>query len=547
MWVNMSRANKKQGESMQRLWQVMTMMSCLMMTTNARSFQDVIQVKEEASKEEQKSEREIYQWMQTYAEVLSLLEKKSFRMVPFSKFIQNSLKSAVAEVDAHSAFFTRKSYKAAMETTTGEFSGIGVSIISKTPEDEVLTIIDVVHGGPAEKIGIQAGDKIFSINEKKIKGLSTDEVVTKLKGKVGSKLHMRVIRNKKPRDFVLTRDIIKDQTSFCYKFKNQNIYYLSLKIFNQIAVQQMEDLLKIANEGRCRGIVLDLRRNPGGTLDSVIDIAGFFTQKDSLVVTTKNKKREVMMEYRTKRDRIFKSDVPIFMLVDNFTASAAEILAGALRYHSEHQENSDKLNVFLLGTPTFGKGSVQELIPIKNGCALKLTTMLYFLPDQTSLQAVGITPDFFVQPKLIPSKEIKMVKELYGTEASLQHHITQEEALHEGKAKKKKKDKKEKGSFWRRLFGRKGKVADEGDDVDSNEEFKDNGSDEEGADKKNWEEKQQELLSTDAQVQACVNMINLYNLAKRLQPELLNSRKKALAFLQEQYLTDNGAVVEKIR
>ncbi len=506
-------------------------------------------------------DKDIFQWFQTYSEVVSLVEKKAFRSVDFAKFIQDSLKSAVAHVDAHSAFFTPKSYKATMESTSGEFSGIGVSIITKIPEDEALVIIGVIQNGPAEAAGLESGDKIVEVNGKKLKGLASDEVISMLKGKSGTEVTLKVIRKKKPLTFTVKRDIIKDQTSICYKFTKQNIYYLSLRIFNEIAATQMSELLRIANDGKCKGIVLDLRRNPGGTLDSAIDMAGLFLNKESVVVTTKDKDAKLVATYSTKKDPILKSTVPVFILIDNFTASAAEILAGSLQYHSEHKDNHKNLMVFLVGTPTFGKGSVQELIPVKNGCALKITTMLYYLPGNKSIQALGINPDFTVKPKYTPTDEMKWVQELYGKESSLKNHITVEEVQKKDRTHTKKDETKKdkKRGFWHKLFGKKNKDQkqdqEEEKEEDQEEEEENTGKQEKTKEKKlakkdkkkSWEERQKESLASDVQVQASVNLINLLDVAKRTNPKLVNSRKKVLKFLHENYVTDDKIAIEKIK
>lgn len=483
------------------------------------------------------AERDIFQWFQTYSEVVSLVENKAFRSVDFGQFIQDSLKAAVSQVDAHSAFFSRESYKSALESTSGEFSGIGVSIISKTPEDEALAIIDVVQQGPAERAGLHAGDKIVEVDGEKLRGLSTDEVVAKLKGRIGTKVQLKVIRDKKPMSFKVPRELIKDQTSLCYFFKQQGVYYLSLKIFNEMSAKQISDLLSKANEGRCHGIILDLRRNPGGTLDAAIEMAELFVDKGSMVVMTRDRNRKVVAEYKTAKDPLLKSDVPIFILIDNFTASAAEILAGCLKYHSEKGSSKRKLMVFLLGIDTFGKGSVQELIPIKNGCALKLTSMLYFLPGDISIQAEGIKPDFLVKPKMVPADEMRWVQELYGKESSLKNYITKEEVA--GKPQKKKNDQ---SSFWKRLFSAGAEPAVEEPEQGPGEDKEDGDES-----KKSWEQRQQESLAADQQVQTCVNMISFLHLARKAYPAEVATRSKALKFLKERFVTDEPAVLEKIK
>lgn len=510
----------------------------------------------------QDQEKDLFQWFQTYAEVVGLVQKKGFKTVDFAKFIQNSLKSAVANVDAHSAFFDQESYKAAQEVTSGEFSGIGVSVITKAPDDDALVIVDVIQGGPADKAGLKSGDKIVAVNQEKLRGLSGDEVVTKLKGKLGSEVMLKVIRDRKPMDFTVKRDIIQDQTSICYYFKDQGVYYLSLTLFTENAANQMAALLKKANEGTCNGIVLDLRRNPGGTLDSAIDMAGFFLPKKSLVVVTKDNSKKTVASYYTKTEPLLNSDVPIFILVNNLTASAAEILAGCLAYHSRKgvqivdKQNSGKkkahnLMVFVVGMPSFGKGSVQELIPIKNGCALKLTTMLYFLPENTSIQATGIYPDFTVKPKVVPVEEMKWMTEFYGKESALKNHISAKE-VSEAFGIKLAKEAEQNEELLKNTTSELEDIVDFGDDERPGREVMSRGERELGKGKKckevekSWEEKRREELSLDVQVQACVNMINLFTLAHKANARLVDTRQKAFEFLKRQYLSDEPVSIDKI-
>ncbi|MBD3273473.1 PDZ domain-containing protein [Candidatus Dependentiae bacterium] len=458
--------------------------------------------------------KEIYPWLGTFAEVISLIEKKAFREVDFSNFVQEALKAAVPHVDAHSAFFSKKSYQETMESTSGKFSGIGVSIISKAPEDDTLLIVDVIQSGPAYKAGLKGGDKIIEVDGEKLRGLSTDEVINKLKGKNGTIVQLKIIREKKPLEFKIKREIIKDPTSFCYHFPDQNIYYISLKIFNQPAAKQVSELLKKANKGKAKGLIIDLRRNPGGILNSAIDMAELFLPKKSLVVTTKNKFGEITSQYYTRRKATLSSNIPIFILVDNFSASASEILAGCLQYYSKKlidpKTKKSKLMVFLVGTSTFGKGSVQEVIPISNGCALKLTVDLYYLPNDVSIQAKGIDPDFLVKPKMIPSEEMQWVQDLYGKEQSLKHHISEEEV----KTGIKEETKKEK---------------------------------EEETKEKTWEEKQKEAINKDTQIKASLNLINLLDFARKCNPNIVNTRAKALNFLKRNFITDEAINIEKVK
>lgn len=468
------------------------------------------------NKSKSNREKDIFTWFRTISEVVHLVSEKHYRNVDFPDFIQSALKAAVPHTDPHSSFFSKKSYKAAMESTSGEFSGIGVSIMSKAPEDNFLMIIDVIQGGPSDKAGLKGGDKIVEIDNESLKGLSSDEVINKLRGKIGTTVKLKIIRAKKPLEFTIKRRIIKDQSLLCYNFANQGVYYLSLKLFAENSTQQTAKILQKVN-GVSNGMIIDLRRNPGGVLDSAVDMAGLFVKKGSLVVSTKDKNQKVISSYFTKGNPVLNKNIPIFILIDNFTASASEILAGCLRHYSEKNQNN--LSVFLVGTKTFGKGSVQEVIPISNGCALKITTMLYYLPDDVSIQAKGISPDFVVKPKTIPEKEIRWVQELYGEETALKNHITEQEAAGKPRVLKKKK------------------APVHPDDVDESKEEM----------AKNWEERHRKAINQDAQIQACVNMINMLNVAKQNAPALVDTRQKALAFLKKNYLTDEAVELVQVR
>jgi carboxyl-terminal processing protease len=505
------------------------------------------------------AQKDIMLWLPTYSEVLSIVEKKAFRRVDFDKFVQDSLKSAVSKVDAHSSFFSNDEYKSTLESTAGEFSGIGVSIIGKAPDDDSLMIIEVLPGSPAEKVGIKKGDRIIKVGKDNLKNMTTDQVINKLKGKVGSKISIKIVRKKKPMSFMVTRDIIKDQISLCFFFKNQNVYYFSLKQFTENAAKQMSGLLEKANQGKCKGIVLDLRGNPGGTLDSAIETAGLFLPKGAPVVHTRDRNGKIVAKYFTNSEPVLKSDVPIFILINNFTASASEILAGCLRFHSEQSYlnggwKGKKLMVFLLGMTTFGKGSVQELIPVKNGCALKLTTMLYFLPDGSSLQAQGISPDFTVKPKYVPADEMEWIKEFYGKENSLKNYITVKEVSEnlglpvDEAIKKEEEAKKKEARENSSLLDLSGGTQEFDDaDVTSDDDSEADDADANKKDEKSWSERQKEALAADSQVLASVNMINLLNWFKKGRKKKASLiRADAVRLLNKNYLTDENAVIEKV-
>ena len=454
--------------------------------------------------------------LRKYAEVLALCKKRSMRDFNVQKFIEESLKAAVPTCDAHSSFVGN--LNTILEATSGKFSGIGVSIISKLPEDDGLVIVDVIESGPAQKGGMKAGDSIVEVNGEKLRGLSSDEVIHRLKGPSGTKVTLKALRDRKLQEFTLIRDTIKNEVSVSYHFKNQNIYYLSLRLFTDNAAKRISELLTIANEGKTRGIILDLRRNPGGILDTAIDMAGLFVDKGSRIVFTKDRSGKIVSEYKTTTDPILNSNTPVFILIDNFTASASEILAGSLRYYSEKMDEQTskkrkKLMVFLVGTPTFGKGSVQEVIPISGGCALKLTTMLYYLPNEETIQATGIKPDFTIKLKLDPTPDAKLAKEFYGAETSIKHHITRNEVD--------KIDGKELAAD---------KAAKSGPYTENKEV--------------SYEEKFIKTLKGDDIVLASARMILMLDTAPK---DKVNTRNKAITYLKQLYLTEESLDPVKVK
>ncbi|MBT4594519.1 hypothetical protein HOD08_01430, partial [bacterium] len=273
-----------------------------------------------------------------------------------------------------------------------------------------------------------------------------------------------------------------------------------------------------------------------GVLESAVDTASFFIPKGSKVVITKDNKGKIVQEYKTQSNPTLKRPVPIFLLINNFTASASEIVAGALRHYSNEAGNDAKspLRVFIVGTTTFGKGSVQEIIPLSNGCALKQTSLMYFLPDHTSIQAKGIEPDFLIKPKITPTKEMKWVSELYGKETSLKHHVTAEEIEKNAKGESAGYAHEIDQTTMKKQAEEKAKQEKEKDDKEK-------------YDKDKAKKKRLEDIATNPQIQACVNMISMLDLAKTAQPEDVSTRKKSLEFLKAHYLTDTPTEIEEIK
>lgn len=451
--------------------------------------------------EDQKSESNksfdevVYNWSRTFAEVFQLANQKHYKVSNAEQCMIKSIDTFLNCIDPHSNLLDPKTYKAMMEATSGEFFGIGIVIDNtRNSKDKHLIIIDTIPDGPADKAGIKPFDKIVEIEGKALEGMPTDEATMMLKGERNTKVHVKVMRDKEPDilPFDITRDVIKEQNSLCFNLPDQNIYYLSLNMFTDTSARQLEGLLAKAHEKPFKALILDLRNNSGGLLNAAIDIAGLFLEKGSLVVTTKDKQGKVTDEFRTTRNPIA-THIPIFILINNYTASAAEILAGALQIHANNAKNGNKKNhnpfVFLVGTKTFGKGSVQEVLPISNNCAVKITTSLYFLPNDTSVQAEGITPDIEIERCLPPSESQQWLAKFYGREQALANHIK----LVEKKEEAKKEDSKD------RI--------------------------------KTWTERARQSLLTDNQFKDTIYLANLVSMARN-QPNLhINSRQEALNFI----------------
>ena len=279
-------------------------------------------------------------------------------------------------------------------------------------------------------------------------------------------------------------------------------------MFTNTAAKQIEQLLKKSHSGRHKGLILDLRNNSGGLLNSAVDIAGLFLKKNSLVVVTKNKENKELERYTTTRTPLSENNIPIFILINNYTASAAEILAGCLKI------NSDKTNdylVFLVGTKTFGKGSVQEVIPISNDCAVKITTCLYFLPDNTTIQSIGINPDFYIERTHPPTEQIKWLTKNYGREESLKNHIVPENL----KQSKEKISTKESSANSHKKESRKYDRA-------------------------------KEMLQNDNQLKDCINLINVLHTAQTYTPHLVKTRQNALIYLKKNHICNEKLDIEEI-
>lgn len=452
----------------------------------------------------------MFDWSRTWAEVMHLVKQKHYKVSNPAKSMSRAIDAFLNDIDPHSNFLDAQSYQSMTQTMSGTFDGIGVMIDNtRKTKDKLLTVVETIPNGPADKAGLKQYDKIIEIEDKALEGMTTEQATNLLKGPKGSVVNIKIMREGQTEivPFKITRDAIKDHVSLSFYIKNHGIYYVSLTMFTHNAAQQLKKVLTLINSTGSKALILDLRNNSGGLLSSAIDIAGLFLDHSSVVAVTKNKNQQETEQYKTVHEPIANHATPIFILINNYTASAAEILAGCLRVHADHKSQKEPLLVFLVGTPSFGKGSVQEVIPVSNNCAIKLTTSLYFLPENTPVQAVGITPDFIVRRCPTPSEQMTWFTDTYGRESALENHIQ----IGEAKKPDTAKAPTEKTSLDR------------------------------------WHERIKLMLQTDNQLKETINLVAILANAHLHMPHLVNDRQKALAYLQQNYISHETLDIEELK
>lgn len=329
------------------------------------------------------AEGESYADLKTFTEVLSMVKKHYVEEVKTKDLIYGAIKGMLNSLDPHSSFLTPEDFKEMQVDTKGEFGGLGIQIGIK---DGMLTIIAPIEDTPAYEAGVKAGDRIVGINGESTKDMTLHDSVTRLRGAPATSVTITILREgwKKTRDFTITRAIIKIK-SVKSKILNDNIGYIKISQFQEKTASDLSDALEKFSRKKVTALILDLRNNPGGLLKSAIDVSSQFLPKDKLVVYTKERSGE-KTEYFTRKNGSFTG--PMIVLVNQGSASASEIVSGALQ---------DWDRAVILGTQTFGKGSVQTVIPLSDRSGLRLTTAKYYTPAGKSIQNKGITPDIVVK------------------------------------------------------------------------------------------------------------------------------------------------------
>jgi carboxyl-terminal processing protease len=361
--------------------------------------------------------QDTYESLEAFSKILSLVQENYVEEVDSQKAIEGAIKGMLTTLDPHSSYMKPEDFKELQVETQGSFTGIGIEI---TMKDNILTVVSPIEGTPAFAKGLKAGDKIVKIGEEPTQDMSLMEAVKRLRGPKGSEVTISIHRKGWPdlKEITLIRDIIPIHS---VKSKLLEPGYPYIRIINfqaQTTTDFKKALSDLEKAGKIKGLIVDLRNNPGGLLDQSVKVADIFIDEGVIVSTKGRIKEQNSMFYA--RDNNPKYKFPVVVLVNEGSASASEIVAGALQDHKK---------AVIVGAQTFGKGSVQTIIPMDSGAGLRLTTARYYTPSGRSIQATGITPDIIVpSPASLTvehdEKEDEQEKKpKYLREKDLKHHI----------------------------------------------------------------------------------------------------------------------------
>jgi len=353
---------------------------------------------------------ETYKNIDIFVEVLRQIEKNYVEPQDPQELIYGAIKGMVRSLDPHSSFLSKDEHSELMLETKGSFTGIGIEI---TMEDSVLTVVSPIEGTPAYKVGIKSRDRIIKIEDESTKDMTMLDAVKRIRGPKGSKVKLTIARKgeNKPLEFLITRDVIPLK-SVRHHLLEPEIGYVRISSFQSKTSKDLVSALEELERGRkLKGLILDLRNNPGGLLTQSEEVSDLFLDS-GIIVSTEGRISSQDRKTMAAEDKNVR-DYPIIVLVNGGSASASEIVAGALQ---------DNKRALILGTRTFGKGSVQTILLLSDGAALRLTTARYYTPSGKSIQLSGITPDIelaFVPPD--EEKEKKVVH--FMREEDLEHHM----------------------------------------------------------------------------------------------------------------------------
>lgn len=375
---------------------VLTFLTLSILSSLSYSNEELVNQNEEISPET----------LQNFIDVYQIIKNNYVEPIDSKKLIYNAMKGMANNLDPHSQFLDKEERDNLFDNINGEFAGIGIEYLKV---QNTIKVISPLDGTPAYKAGIKAGDIIFKINNKNISTFKSVEIAAKeLKGKVGEKVTLTLLRDKKELSFEIKKDIIK-VVSTTSKIVSNEFGYIRVSAFQKnTALEVQKEISKISENKEIKGLIIDLRGNPGGLLDEAINMSDLFLD-ESVIVFTKD--RTGTKNYYNAKDGQIIREIPMVVLIDGGSASASEIVAGALQDHKR---------AIIIGSKSFGKGSVQNIIEFNDGNAIKLTTSRYYTPSGRSIQAKGIVPDVEIDTvSVVNNKPVKRV-----SERDLEGHIS---------------------------------------------------------------------------------------------------------------------------
>lgn len=347
-----------------------------------------------------------------FTRVITTVESSYADELTFSEIINKAISGLMTNLDAHSSFLDEKAFEDTKVQTQGEFGGLGITVGMK---DGALTVISPIEGTPADKAGVKSNDVILRIDGNATLGITLEEAVSKMRGKPKTPITITIVRKGEPRPFDINiiRDIIKVDSVYAKKIEDEDILYLRVTNFDQKVTKESAKFIKefAKNNKDAKGIILDLRNNPGGLLDQAIGLTNLFVDK-GVIVSQKGRDTKENLEYSAKKDEKI-TDLPLVVLVNSGSASASEIVSGALQ---------DLKRAVVIGEETFGKGSVQVILPLNEKEALKMTIARYYLPSGRTIQNKGVTPDLEVFYGKVPNDD----KAFNIKETDLKQHLENE-------------------------------------------------------------------------------------------------------------------------
>lgn len=347
-----------------------------------------------------------------FTRVITTVESSYADKLTFSEIINKAISGLMTNLDAHSSFLDEKAFEDTKVQTQGEFGGLGITVGMK---DGALTVISPIEGTPADKAGVKSNDVILRIDGNATLGITLEEAVSKMRGKPKTPITITIVRKGEPRPFDINiiRDIIKVDSVYAKNIEDEDILYLRVTNFDQKVTKESAKFIKefAKNNKNAKGIILDLRNNPGGLLDQAIGLTNLFVDK-GVIVSQKGRDSKENLEYSAKKDEKI-TDLPLVVLVNSGSASASEIVSGALQ---------DLKRAVVIGEETFGKGSVQVILPLNEKEALKMTIARYYLPSGRTIQNKGVTPDLEVFYGKVPNDD----KAFSIKETDLKQHLENE-------------------------------------------------------------------------------------------------------------------------